>query len=102
MIATNDAKHFASVRFFIAACGILGCDITGLAGAGPLFEQTDVFESGRDGYIAYRIPAIETTPDGSLRSLKGANTDSRIRVSTSRKLIWSSSAARTQDAPGRP
>jgi sialidase-1 len=67
MIA-NDARHFASVRFFIAACGILGCDITGFA-APPLFEQTDVFESGHDGYIAYRIPAIETTPDGSLLAL---------------------------------
>ena len=35
------------------------------SGAGPLFEQVDVFESGRDGYFAYRIPAIETAPDGS-------------------------------------
>src|SRR5438067_11475242 len=32
----------------------------------PLFEQTDVFVSGRDGYFAYRIPAIETAPDSSL------------------------------------
>ena len=36
------------------------------SGAGPLFEQVDVFESGRNGYFAYRIPAIETAPDGSL------------------------------------
>jgi sialidase-1 len=34
--------------------------------AAPLFEQTDVFISRRDGYFAYRIPAIETAPDGSL------------------------------------
>jgi sialidase-1 len=31
-----------------------------------LFETTDVFVSGTDGYFAYRIPAIETAPDGSL------------------------------------
>jgi len=36
------------------------------AHAAPLFEQTDVFVSGHDGYFAYRIPAIETAPDGSL------------------------------------
>ena len=34
--------------------------------AGPLFQQTDVFVSGQDGYFAYRIPAIETAPDGPL------------------------------------
>lgn len=34
--------------------------------AGPLFQQVDVFVSGRDGYFAYRIPAIETAPNGTL------------------------------------
>lgn len=34
--------------------------------AEPLFQQTDVFVSGKDGYVGYRIPAIETAPDGSL------------------------------------
>lgn len=28
--------------------------------------QVDVFASGQDGYHTYRIPAIETAPDGSL------------------------------------
>jgi sialidase-1 len=37
-----------------------------LAPAAPLLQQTEVFVSGRDGYFAYRIPAIETAPDGSL------------------------------------
>ncbi|MHB1034151.1 MAG: sialidase family protein [Pirellulales bacterium] len=32
----------------------------------PMPAQTDVFVSGNDGYRAYRIPAIETAPDGSL------------------------------------
>ena len=31
-----------------------------------LFEQTDVFISGIDGYHTYRIPSIETAPDGSM------------------------------------
>ena len=33
---------------------------------GPLLAHTDVFTSGTDGYHTYRIPAIETAPDGSL------------------------------------
>ena len=32
----------------------------------PLLEHTDVYKSGEDGYKIYRIPAIETTPDGTL------------------------------------
>ena len=52
-----------------------GCWITGLlsavvlaavASAGPILTQTDVFVSGTDGYHTYRIPALETAPDGSL------------------------------------
>jgi N-sulfoglucosamine sulfohydrolase len=30
------------------------------------FTHTDVFVSGQDGYHTYRIPAIETAPDGTL------------------------------------
>ena len=37
-----------------------------VAAAEPLREHTDVFKSGEDGYKIYRIPAIETTPDGTL------------------------------------
>jgi hypothetical protein len=36
------------------------------AGSAPLLTHTDVFVSGRDGYHTYRIPAVETAPDGSL------------------------------------
>ena len=36
------------------------------AAAEPLLTHTDVFTSGTDGYHTYRIPAIETAPDGSL------------------------------------
>lgn len=32
----------------------------------PLLTHTDVFVSGRDGYALYRIPAIETAPEGAL------------------------------------
>ncbi len=34
--------------------------------AEPMPAHSDVFVSGKDGYFAYRIPAIETAPDGSL------------------------------------
>src|SRR5512139_1855586 len=36
------------------------------AAADPLLAHTDVFTSGKDGYHTYRIPAIESAPDGSL------------------------------------
>ncbi len=44
-------------------CGLL---TAGSLHAAPLITQTDVFLSGRDGYHTYRIPAVETAPDGSL------------------------------------
>ena len=34
--------------------------------AQPMPSHVDVFVSGTEGYFAYRIPAIETAPDGSL------------------------------------
>jgi sialidase-1 len=34
--------------------------------AEPLLTSTDVFTSGQGGYHSYRIPALETAPDGSL------------------------------------
>ena len=40
--------------------------------AAPLFKQTDVFVSGKEGYYAYRIPAIETTRNGTLMAFAEA------------------------------
>ena len=39
---------------------------SGLASAESGLRHVDVFTSGTDGYHSYRIPAIETAPDGSL------------------------------------
>ncbi len=39
---------------------------TGSGGDDPKIRSTDVFTSGQDGYKSYRIPAIETAPDGTL------------------------------------
>ncbi len=36
------------------------------ASAEPLLTHIDVFKSGTEGYHSFRIPAIVTTPDGSL------------------------------------
>ncbi|MEN6532533.1 MAG: sialidase family protein [Bryobacteraceae bacterium] len=36
------------------------------ASAEPLLTHVDVFKSGTEGYHSFRIPAIVTTPDGSL------------------------------------
>jgi len=42
----------------------LGISVT--ASAEPLLTHTDVFVSGTDGYHTFRIPVVETAPDGSL------------------------------------
>ena len=39
------------------------------ASAEPMLINTDVFTSGNEGYHTYRIPAVETAPDGSLIAL---------------------------------
>lgn len=44
--------------------GVLSLPVT--LRAETLFQQADVFTSGQDGYFAYRIPAVETAPDGTL------------------------------------
>ncbi len=38
--------------------------VTGAAEAPP--ARVDVFASGTEGYHSFRIPAIETAPDGSV------------------------------------
>ena len=43
----------------------LGLLLQGCA-AEPEITHVDVFTSGQDGYHTYRIPAVETAPDGSL------------------------------------
>lgn len=48
------------------ALPIVALSAAGLLRAEPLLKHSDVFVSGQDGYFAYRIPAIETTPDGTL------------------------------------
>ena len=53
-------KHFflIALLFFLAGT-------TAASGKSPL-KHVDVFVSGQDGYTGYRIPAVETAPDGSL------------------------------------
>jgi len=46
--------------------------VAGPAGAEPMLQHSDVFISGQDGYFAYRIPAVEAAPDGSLVALAEA------------------------------
>lgn len=67
-----------------------------------LLKHVDVFVSGKDGYVGYRIPAIETAPDGSLMAFaearkfnmsdpggKGQEIDLVLKRSTDGGATWS-------------
>jgi sialidase-1 len=51
--------QIASVLLFVLL-------VPGATWGEPPLQHVDVFTSGEDGYKIYRIPAIETAPDGSL------------------------------------
>jgi sialidase-1 len=53
-------KHFSLLALLFFLSGT-----TAASGKSPL-KHVDVFVSGQDGYTGYRIPAVETAPDGSL------------------------------------
>ena len=63
-------RHAVVHRFgtVLVACAIASSRVM----AAPLFEQADVFVSGQRGYAGYRIPAIETMPNGALLALAEA------------------------------
>ena len=46
--------------------------LTGLGSAAEVLTHVDVFTSGTEGYHTFRIPAIETAPDGTLIALAEA------------------------------
>ncbi|NQT11527.1 MAG: exo-alpha-sialidase, partial [Planctomycetes bacterium] len=46
--------------------------LTGFGSAAETLTHVDVFTSGTEGYHTFRIPAIETAPDGSLIALAEA------------------------------
>ncbi len=63
--------------------------------------HVDVYVSGTGGYFAYRIPAIETAPDGSLLALAEArNTRWTTQGSANKTLTWSCDGAPTWAGPG--
>lgn len=51
--------------FWVISLALAGA-LPPLVSAEPLLTHVDVFTAGKDGYHIYRIPAIETAPDGSL------------------------------------
>ncbi len=89
--------------------------------AEPLLQSVDVYKSGQDGYAIYRIPAIETAPDGTLlafaearkysgadpgygkqdidlvlkRSVDGGRTWSKMEVIEDPGELWSAANAAT-------
>lgn len=56
----------ANVLLALGSLILIGGVVWGDDTGAPLFEQANVFVSGEDGYFAYRIPAMEATPRGTL------------------------------------
>jgi len=80
-----------------------------LVAAEPLFTSVDVFTAGSEGYHTFRIPAIVTTPDGSLLAFAEGRRDNRhdpgggdidlvYKMSADQGQSWS--ALRVLDDPG--
>ncbi len=61
MVPGCSALLMLGVPFLLAAAPAINSSLAPL-----VLAQGDVFVSGIDGYHTYRIPAIETAPDGSL------------------------------------
>jgi sialidase-1 len=94
MISKIHPARFAVVIFLFAAAPLLA--------AAPLFESTDVYVSGKDGYFGYRIPAIEVAKDGTVLAFAearkynlgdpgydGNDIDLVVKSSSDRGKTWS-------------
>jgi len=101
MPEANQTGHIRCAARFarVAACSAV---MAAALHAAPLFQQADVFVSGKDGYFAYRIPAIEAAPDGTLLAFaearkynlgdpgkKGQDIDLVMKRSTDQGARWS-------------
>lgn len=93
------------------ACWLVSVALVAGAPAQSRLEQTDVFVSGQDGYHTFRIPALETAPDGSLLAFAEARKysaadpgfgkqeiDLVYKRSTNNGVTWS--AMQVMEAPG--
>jgi hypothetical protein len=87
-------------RPLVASLGLL--TLGSALHAAALFEQSDVFVAGRDGYFGFRIPGIEVAPDGSVLAFAEGrkynlgdpgfdknDIDLVLRRSTDRGATWS-------------
>jgi sialidase-1 len=64
----------------IATAGVAGCSDARRAGGyggKSLFEQTDVFVSGQEGYHTFRIPSLIVTPKGTILAFCEGRKNSR-------------------------
>lgn len=97
-------RSFSFRRSSLVACAALTALVSVAASVRSegLFQQTDVYVAGQNGYFGYRIPGIETAPDGSLLAFaearknnlgdpghEGNDIDLVLRRSTDLGVTWS-------------
>ena len=54
------------MTYLLMACLVVLSVMAATASSGGTLTHVNVYKSGEDGYAVYRIPTIETAPDGSL------------------------------------
>ncbi|HEY5909086.1 MAG TPA: sialidase family protein [Verrucomicrobiae bacterium] len=64
--ARTPASRFNGLPLLLAALALAMAREAACTAAEPMLQSADVFVSGAAGYSTYRIPGIETAPDGTL------------------------------------
>lgn len=92
------------MRLWGSVCLAMGCAVAAAASGAETLVHVNVWKSGEEGYAAFRIPAVEAAPDGTLLAFaearkynladpgeKGQEIDLVLKRSTDGGATWSAS-----------
>src|ERR1700683_572244 len=108
MLARDFGRPICLVAGMICAIQFFGGASVALAdrGAPPIFDTTDLFEAGQQGYTTFRIPALIITHKGTILLVCGgryggwgdwSEIHTMLRRSTNGGKTWEPARVLTQD-----